>query len=86
MDALIVNHGTLEPVVKVADGGREEWERGFGVNVFGAVGMVSLFLLSFDDCFWLSLVVFWMVGSGVGSCYGYGFRGMWWSHTYSQPP
>jgi NAD(P)-dependent dehydrogenase (short-subunit alcohol dehydrogenase family) len=41
LDALVLNHGTLEPVKKVADTGVEEWRRAFDVNVFACVGMVS---------------------------------------------
>jgi len=41
IDSLIVNHGTLDPVKKVADSSPEEWRKGFDVNVFSAVGMVS---------------------------------------------
>lgn len=40
LDAVIVNHGTLDPVKKVADAGVEEWRKGFDVNVFSAVGLV----------------------------------------------
>ena len=40
IDSLIVNHGTLDPVKKVADSSAEEWRKGFDVNVFSAVGMV----------------------------------------------
>jgi NADP-dependent 3-hydroxy acid dehydrogenase YdfG len=41
LDSLIINHGTLDPVKKVADSSAEEWRKGFDVNVFSAVGMVS---------------------------------------------
>ena len=41
LDGLIVNHGILEPVKKVADVEVEEWRRLFDVNVFSAVGLVS---------------------------------------------
>ncbi|PVI04829.1 NAD(P)-binding protein [Periconia macrospinosa] len=40
VDALVVNHGTLEPVGKIADVEVDEWRKGFGVNVFGAVGLI----------------------------------------------
>lgn len=49
LDALVVNHGTLDPVKKVADGSVEEWRGAFDVNVFSAVGLVSLkFSFSFN--------------------------------------
>ncbi|KAI4639410.1 hypothetical protein J4E93_009238 [Alternaria ventricosa] len=46
IDSLIVNHGTLDPVKKVADSSAEEWRKGFDVNVFSAVGMVQAALPS----------------------------------------
>ncbi|KAH7088547.1 hypothetical protein FB567DRAFT_441131 [Paraphoma chrysanthemicola] len=41
LDALVVNHGTLEPVKKVADSTVEEWKGAFGTNVFSAVGLIQ---------------------------------------------
>lgn len=41
LDGLIVNHGILEPVTKIADGNVEEWRKLFDVNFFSAVSMVS---------------------------------------------
>lgn len=40
LDAVIVNHGTLDPVKKVADAGLDEWRKGFDINVFSAIGLV----------------------------------------------
>ena len=40
LDSLIINHGSLDPVKKVADTSAEEWRKGFDVNVFSAVGLV----------------------------------------------
>jgi NAD(P)-dependent dehydrogenase (short-subunit alcohol dehydrogenase family) len=45
LDALVVNHGGLDPVKKVADSTPEEWRSAFDVNVFSAVGLVSYFPL-----------------------------------------
>lgn len=45
MDGVVVNHGTLGAVQKVGEGGVEEWRRGFEVNVFSVVGLVSLFFV-----------------------------------------
>jgi NAD(P)-dependent dehydrogenase (short-subunit alcohol dehydrogenase family) len=36
-----VNHGSLDPVKKIADSSVEEWRKGFDVNVFSAIGLVS---------------------------------------------
>jgi NADP-dependent 3-hydroxy acid dehydrogenase YdfG len=41
LDGLVINHGSLEPVKKIADGSVEEWKRAFEGNVFSAVGLVS---------------------------------------------
>jgi NAD(P)-dependent dehydrogenase (short-subunit alcohol dehydrogenase family) len=41
LDALVVNHGGLDPVKKVADSSAEEWRAAFDGNVFGVVGLVS---------------------------------------------
>jgi NAD(P)-dependent dehydrogenase (short-subunit alcohol dehydrogenase family) len=40
LDALIVNHGTLDPVARIADVKLEDWEKGFRANVTSAVGLV----------------------------------------------
>jgi NADP-dependent 3-hydroxy acid dehydrogenase YdfG len=47
LDALVVNHGGLDPVKKVADSSAEEWRESFDGNVFSAVGLVSLHYLLF---------------------------------------
>lgn len=44
IDGLVLNHGTLEPVTRVADGSIETWKRGFDVNFFSAVAWVSISL------------------------------------------
>ncbi|KAF2788482.1 NAD(P)-binding protein [Melanomma pulvis-pyrius CBS 109.77] len=41
LDALIVNHGTLEPVRRIAEVDLGEWERGFRSNVGSAVGLIQ---------------------------------------------
>ena len=40
LDGLVVNHGVLEPVQRVADADLEEWRRAFDVNLFSAVALV----------------------------------------------
>jgi NADP-dependent 3-hydroxy acid dehydrogenase YdfG len=44
LDALIVNHGALDPVKKVADSSPAEWRDAFDINVFSAVGLVCRLL------------------------------------------
>lgn len=45
LDSLIINHGTLDPVKKVAESSAEEWRKGFDINVFSAVGLVRIYLV-----------------------------------------
>lgn len=40
LDGLVVNHGVLEPVKKIADTDPEEWRAAFDVNVFSAAALV----------------------------------------------
>ena len=42
IDGLVLNHGTLEPVTRVADGSVEAWKKGFDVNFFSAVAWVKI--------------------------------------------
>lgn len=46
IDGIIVNHGVLAPVKKVAQSEVDEWRGMFDVNVFSAVAMVCLCLYS----------------------------------------
>ena len=42
VDGLIINHATLEPVVRIADSRVEDWKKCFDVNFFGAISLVSI--------------------------------------------
>ncbi|KAK3203143.1 hypothetical protein GRF29_112g307935 [Pseudopithomyces chartarum] len=46
LDALIVNHGALDPVKKVGEATVEEWRRAFDGNVFGGVALIQAALPS----------------------------------------
>ncbi|KAF1837278.1 NAD(P)-binding protein [Decorospora gaudefroyi] len=46
LDSLIINHGTLDPVKKVAESSAGEWSKAFDINVFSAVGLVQAALPS----------------------------------------
>lgn len=37
---MVINHGVVEPVAKIADANLEEWKSGFEVNVLSAVALV----------------------------------------------
>ncbi|EOD47450.1 Short-chain dehydrogenase [Neofusicoccum parvum] len=41
LDGLVVNHGVLEPVKKIADTDPEEWRAAFDVNVFSAAALIK---------------------------------------------
>lgn len=45
LDGVIINHGTLDPVKKVADSSAEEWRKSFDINVFSALSIVSVSVL-----------------------------------------
>lgn len=58
LDSVVINHGSLDPVKKVGESSVEEWKEAFGVNVFSAVGLVSLlFFLLFGSLFLVSLLL-----------------------------
>jgi NADP-dependent 3-hydroxy acid dehydrogenase YdfG len=42
IDSVIINHGSLDPVKKVAESTVEEWRKAYDVNVFSAVGLVCI--------------------------------------------
>jgi NAD(P)-dependent dehydrogenase (short-subunit alcohol dehydrogenase family) len=44
LDGLIVNHGVLDPVKRIADSDAQEWRSAFDVNVFSAIAMVRFVL------------------------------------------
>nr|OQO16581.1 hypothetical protein B0A51_17637 [Rachicladosporium sp. CCFEE 5018] len=46
MDGLIVNHGVLEPVMRVKDSHVGEWKSAFDVNFFSAISLVQAALPS----------------------------------------
>ncbi|KAF2748027.1 NAD(P)-binding protein, partial [Sporormia fimetaria CBS 119925] len=41
LDGVIVNHGTLDPVKRIADVTAEEWRKGFDINAFSAIALIS---------------------------------------------
>jgi NAD(P)-dependent dehydrogenase (short-subunit alcohol dehydrogenase family) len=42
IDSLIINHGVLSPVKRIADSTPEEWRSAFDTNFFSAVALVSI--------------------------------------------
>ena len=41
IDGLVINHGLLSPVTRVADSKVEEWKKSFDINFFSAIELVS---------------------------------------------
>jgi NADP-dependent 3-hydroxy acid dehydrogenase YdfG len=40
VDSLIINHGVLDPVRKLADATTQDWKTGFDINFFAAIDLV----------------------------------------------
>lgn len=40
LDGLVINHGRMDPVHKIADAQLEQWKECFDINVFSAIAMV----------------------------------------------
>ncbi|KAF2678380.1 short chain dehydrogenase-like protein [Lentithecium fluviatile CBS 122367] len=73
LDALVVNHGTLDPVKKVADSTVEEWRTGFGVNVFSAVALVQAALPLLRKSH--GRIIFTSSGASINAYQGWGCYG-----------
>lgn len=41
LDSLLINHGVLDPVGRIADTSVDGWVKGFSINVFSAVGLIQ---------------------------------------------
>jgi len=41
LDGLIINHGVLNPVKRIADANAEDWRECFDINVFSAVAIIK---------------------------------------------
>ena len=45
IDGLVINHGIMDPVARIADGEAEEWKKCFDINLFSAISLVKLLLV-----------------------------------------
>ena len=45
IDGLVINHGILEPVERIATSNVEEWRKTFDTNYFSAVSLVGITLI-----------------------------------------
>lgn len=41
IDGLVINHGQLSPVTRIADSNVEEWKNSFDISFFSAIELVS---------------------------------------------
>lgn len=41
LDGVVVNHGVLEPITRIANTNVEEWKKHYDVNVFSALGLLK---------------------------------------------
>jgi len=41
IDGVVINHGTLEPIGRVADTNAEQWSKSFDINAFSGISLVQ---------------------------------------------
>ncbi|KAG0636580.1 hypothetical protein HOY80DRAFT_349359 [Tuber brumale] len=75
IDSLIINHGVLDPVAKIADANVEEWERAFRTNFIAAVGLISAALPALRGRGGEGRVLFVSSGAAVTGYQGWGAYG-----------
>lgn len=50
LDGLVINHGAIEPVERVADADLDAWKQSFDINVFSYIAMVLIYYLAGPRC------------------------------------
>ncbi|KAF2396198.1 NAD(P)-binding protein [Trichodelitschia bisporula] len=70
LDGLVVNHGTLSPVKRIADSSAEDWRAGFDTNFFSAVAIVKAALPDLRVS--KGRIVFTSSGAATGAYVGWG--------------
>ncbi|KAJ4993038.1 oxidoreductase C30D10.05c [Stagonosporopsis vannaccii] len=73
LDSLIINHGALDPVKKIADSTPDEWRKAYDINVFSAIGMVQAALPSLRQSH--GRIVITSSGAATGAYQGWGAYG-----------
>ncbi|KAL1610235.1 hypothetical protein SLS60_001900 [Paraconiothyrium brasiliense] len=73
IDGLIINHGSLDPVKKVADSSAEEWSKAFDINVFSAVNLIQAALPSLRKT--QGRIIITSSGAAVSAYQGWGAYG-----------
>ena len=70
LDGLIVNHGTLAPVKRLADSSAEEWRTAFDINFFSAVAMSKAALQPLGES--KGRIIFTSTGAATQAYQGWG--------------
>ncbi|KAG6991025.1 sterol 24-C-methyltransferase [Physcia stellaris] len=73
IDALVLNHGTLEPVTRISDSSVEAWKKGFDVNFFSAVAWVTAALPALRKSH--GRIIFTSSGAAINAYTGWGAYG-----------
>lgn len=73
IDALILNHGSLDPVAKIADSTPQEWRAAYDTNVFSTVGMIQAALPALRSS--KGRIVITSSGAATGAYQGWGAYG-----------
>ncbi|ORY14801.1 hypothetical protein BCR34DRAFT_585557 [Clohesyomyces aquaticus] len=73
VDAVVVNHGVLDPVAKVGESDVESWRRGFDVNFFSGVGLIQAALPFLRKSH--GRIIFTSSGAATGAYTGWGAYG-----------
>ena len=73
LDGLVINHGVLDPVKRLADSTAEEWRASFDINFFSAIAMVKAALQPLRES--KGRVIFTSSGAATNAYQGWGAYG-----------
>ena len=73
LDGVVVNHGVLDPVKKLADSTAEEWRASYDINLFAAVSIAKAALLHLRQS--KGRIVFTSSGAATNAYQGWGAYG-----------
>ncbi len=73
LDGLVINHGVLDPVKRLADSTAEEWRASFDINFFSAIAMVKAALQPLRES--KGRIVFTSSGAATNAYQGWGAYG-----------
>ena len=73
LDGLIINHGTLDPVKRLAESSAEEWRASYDINLFSAVAMAKAALQPLRES--QGRIIFTSTGAVTNAYQGWGAYG-----------